>query len=215
MPVEAALQKEIYNVALTEHLGERPLATLTENVEARHTLDLFWKGGRFIDECLEEGSWTWATRTLEITYDPSLTPDFGFPFVFKKPEDCKRLVAISSDPNFYTRMDESGYVDENGYWYTWCQTIYVKIVSNDDEYGLDTSKWPEYFLDYVTVRLANKACLRITSSDAKKGELDRRERRALLNTRGKDGMNKPAVQMGRGGWNNARNISRMNRSGSR
>lgn len=214
MSVSTALQLEIYNDALTEHLGERQLANLTENVEARRVLDQFWRGGRFIDECLEEGSWTFATRTQQIYYDPSIEPDYGFPYAYPKPDDFKRLVAISNDGNFYTRLDEAGYADENGYWFTWGQEIYVKFVSNDESYGLDTSKWPESFLDFVKVRLANKACARITQSESKKEMLDKKERKLMLNARGKDGMNKPSVQMGRGNWNNARNISRGSRSGN-
>lgn len=209
MAVSTDLQLEIYNGALERHLGERPLANLTVPGDPRKMLDRAWKSGRFINACLEESNWTFATRTIELAYDPSIEPDFGFPHVFVKPDDWVRTVAISSDPNFINRLDEAGFADENGYWFTYPQTIYVQYISNDDEYGLDTSKWPEYFIDWLEVRLALKACKRDTQSTSLYEALQKDEQRALLNARGKNGMNKPAAKMDRGSWNKARNTSRL------
>lgn len=213
MPIDAALKLEIFNDTLVEHLGERAV-TANENRESRLVLEQFWKDGRFIDECLEEGDWSFAIRTLEIQYDPALEPDYGFSRVFPKPDDCKRLVALSPDPDFNVRLDETGYRDENGYWFTYNDVIYASFISNLEEYGRDPSKWPEYFLDYMKARLARKACKRITQSDSRLEELMKTERRLLMNARGKDGMNKPSVKMNRGSWNKARNTSRLSRYGN-
>lgn len=211
MAVSDTLKLDLYNGALVEHLGERLLSSLTENSEPRRLLDWAWASGTFVNECLELGDWTFGTRTIELTYDPSIEPDFGFPRAFEKPSDWVRTVGLSSDPNFNQRLDESGYADENGYWFTYGDTIYVKYVSNDNAYGLDTSKWPEYFTDWMKSRLAKKVCRRITQSESKKDTIDKDERKALLEARGKNGMNKPWVKNPRGAWNNARNTS-LNRT---
>lgn len=209
MAVSTALQLELYNGALEKHLGERPIASLASTMEARHTLDRVWKSGRFINGCLEEGPWSFATRTQEMAYDPSIEPDFGFPYVFKLPDDFVRIAMISSDPDFVQRLDESGYAIENGYISTYCQIIYLSFVSNDDSYGLDTSKWPEYFVDWLEVRLALRACKRDTQSTTLYDSLTKDEKRFLLNARGKDGMNKSSTKMSKGSWNKARNTSRL------
>jgi len=210
MAVSTALQLELYNGALERHLGERPLASLTSTMEVRHTLDRAWKSGRFVLGCLEEGPWSFAIRTTELYYDPSIEPDFGFPFAFVKPDDWVRTVAIAADPDFVNRLDEAGFADENGYWFTYPQTIYVQYISKDDAYGLDTSKWPEYFVDWMEVRLALKACKRDTQNGNLFDALTKDEKRYLLNARGKDGMNKSSAKMSRGSWNKARNTSRLN-----
>lgn len=213
MAVSTDLQLELYNGALERHLGERPIKDLNSTMEVRHTLDRIWKSGRFILACLEESNWTFAVRTIELTYDPGIEPDFGYPYVFKKPDDWVRTVAISGDPNFNETLDEFvGFADENGYWFTYPQTIYVQYISNDDAYGLDTSKWPEYFIDWLEIRLALKACKRDTQSNSLFQQLEEADKRALLNARGKNGMNKPAANMSKGSWNRARNTSRLNSS---
>lgn len=212
MPVSTTLQLELYNGSLERHLGERPIKDLNSTMESRYLLDRVWKSGRFVNACLEESDWTWAVRTIELQYDPSIEPDFGFPYVFEKPDDWVRTCAISSDPNFLSRLDEGGFADENGYWFAYPQTIYVQYISNDDAYGLDTSKWPEYFVDWMEVRLALKACKRDTQSSSLYDQLEKAEKRALLNARGKNGMNKPSVKMSKGNWNKARTTSRLNSS---
>ena len=209
MAISTVLQLELYNSALERHLGERPLASLASTSESRYMLDRAWKSGRFINGCLEEGPWSFATRTREIFYEPSIEPDFGFPYAFEKPDDWLRTVAISADPDFVNRLDEAGYTDENGYWFTYPQQIYVQYVSNDNAYGLDTSKWPEYFSDWVELRLALNICKRDTQNGNLFDALTKDEKRALLNARGKDGMNKSAAKMSRGSWNKARNTSRL------
>jgi len=131
-------------------------------------------------------------------------------YAFEKPLDWVRTTAISADPNFLNRLDEAGFTDENGYWFTYPQKIYVQYVSNDDAYGLDTSKWPEYFIDWLELRLAKKVCKRDTQSTTLYDAISADEKRALLNARGKNGMNKATARMDRGRWNKARNTSRLN-----
>ena len=75
----------IYNGALTI-IGERKLASLTENREPRYKLDEIWDND-MIDRCLQMGQWKFAKRTVELTASPSVTPSFGFQYAFEQPAD--------------------------------------------------------------------------------------------------------------------------------
>jgi len=72
----------LFNGALLM-LGERSLATLTENREPRRLLDIVWDGGG-VRTCLEAGIWNFAVRAARIEYDPSAEPGFGLDRAFTK-----------------------------------------------------------------------------------------------------------------------------------
>ena len=65
-------QLSIYNGALSI-LGERKLASLTENREPRYKLDDVW-GNDLIRRVLQMGQWNFAKRTIELDASPSVTP---------------------------------------------------------------------------------------------------------------------------------------------
>jgi len=102
----------LYNAALS-HIGDRKLASLTEEREPRYVLDDIFDDGA-IDYCLEQGLWSFATRTLEMDYTPSVEPDFGYRRGFQKPTDWLRTVALATDEYFKTPLTE--YADETGFW---------------------------------------------------------------------------------------------------
>ena len=76
-------QLDLYNGALLQ-VGERFLASLTEQREPRRLLDQVWAANG-VKTCLEEGQWPFAMRTVQVDYDPSITPTFGYARVFQKP----------------------------------------------------------------------------------------------------------------------------------
>lgn len=78
-------QLDIYNGALL-HCGERFLASLTEQREPRRLLDRVWSSNG-VKTCLEQGQWNFAMRTIQIDYDPSIAPSFGYARAFQKPND--------------------------------------------------------------------------------------------------------------------------------
>src|SRR5258708_823139 len=116
----------LYNGALTEFLGERKLANLTENREPRRVLDEIWDGGA-LRYCLEQGLWNFAMRTIQLTYSPSVEPDFGFRYAFDKPTDWVRTAALCVDEFF--RCPLLQYNDEAGFWFADIDTIYVRYIS--------------------------------------------------------------------------------------
>lgn len=196
----AATQLQIYNDAL-KLCEERTLASLTENRKPRYLLDDVWNNGG-IDACLEESDWDFARRTMSVTYDPSIQPDFGYIHAFQHPPDWLRTSAVSADPTFRSTFTQ--YADEAGYWWSDTQTLFVKYVSNNNQYGMNLSLWPESFKQFCAAHFASKIVGSLThDKQIKKDVMDERER--LVNgARGKDAMNEPPGFFSRGQLSRAR-----------
>lgn len=193
-------QLSLYNGALRV-IGERRLASLSENREPRRLLDGVWDDGarRY---CLEQGQWNFAARTIEIGYEPSVTPDFGYSRAFTKPDDWVRTMALASDE--YFRNPIIGYEDNNGYWWSDYDTLYVKYVSDDSAYGLDLSLWPESFTKYVEHYLADEIVWPLTQNQQKKDKVEKDMERALKKARSLDAMNQPTQLPPMGSFASAR-----------
>ncbi len=91
----AATRLKIYNGALMR-CGERALANLTENREPRRLLDTVWQdnGVRY---CLEQAQWKFAMRASHFTYDPTVSPSFGYAHGFAKPTDWVATSGVCTD----------------------------------------------------------------------------------------------------------------------
>lgn len=152
---------KIYNGAL-DLCGERGLASLTENRKPRRLLDRVWDadGVRY---CLEQGEWQFAMRTEEIAYDPSTTTQFGYSYAFNKPDDWVATHAVCSDPFF--RSPLINYADEVDYWFADITPIYVKYVSDDEQYGGNLANWPQSFCDFVDAYFASKIVRALTNDE--------------------------------------------------
>lgn len=208
----ATTQLAVYRAALL-HLGERRIASLTENVPARHALDDAW-----VDtpgHCLENGIWNFAIRSVAIDSDPSVDPGFGYAYAFAKPNDWVRTAQVSASDTFSPPMMGREFVDEAEYWYSDTDPIYVKFVSNGVNYGGDLSRWTQLYADYVAIRLARIAGPRVTASEARLERLDKLERAALSSARNKDAMNEGVGFPPMGSWASARLGGRSSRMSQR
>lgn len=212
----SATRLSIYNDALLL-CGERALASLTEEREPRRLLDQVWNQNG-VDECLEEGQWNFAMRTIQIDYDPDIEPDFGYSRAFSKPSDWILTSALCCDEFF--RVPLLQYSDEAGYWYAELDTIYVKHVSNDASYGADLSKWPRSFTEFVVTHFASKIALKLTNSDAKVRLAINPENprhsirgRALTNAKSRCAMANPTSFEAQGNWSKARMRGNYRRDG--
>lgn len=190
----------VYNGALRE-CGERKLSSLTENREPRRVLDSVWDND-FIRQCLSEALWNHAMRTVELTYSPSLSPEFGYRYAFDKPTDWLRTASVCSDDRFTAPLLQ--YNDEAGYWFADLETIYVRYVSDDPEYGADLSLWPAKFTEYVETKLAAKSAKRITGSDSEAARIDKLAKDKLKGARSVDAMNEPTKFAPEGSWVSSR-----------
>lgn len=199
-----ATKLSIYNGAL-RLLGERK-TTLSEDRAARRYLDDAWDDG-LIDWVLEEGYWSFATRSIEATADTGVTPAFGYRYAFAKPDDYIKLSAICTDEYFRHTVD--GYLDEGDYWYSDYDVLYIQYVSNDAAYGADMLRWPESVSDLAKAKLADDVKELITGNDGKYERIRKALKDAKTNARSKDKMNQPTKYAPAGSFISARMRGRV------
>ena len=194
-------QLALYNGALTTYLGERKLASLSENREPRRVLDDIWdRGAR--KYCLEQGNWKFAQRVAKLTYAAGVTPAFGHPRAFEKPADFIKLSMLCSDEFFSAPL--LSYSEEAGYWFASVDDIYISYVSSDTSYGYDLSLWPESFIRYVEAYLALSAMPRIAQSATSKEVLVKEMQKLKLDALSKDAMQGPTKFPPPSSWVRAR-----------
>lgn len=199
----------LYNSALLL-LGERFLASLTEEREPRRLLDQAWNSGA-VNACLEVGQWYFAMRTIQIDYDPGIEPSFGYRRGFVKPTDWLETCAVCSDEFF--RVPLTRYVDEAGFWYSELDTIYVRFVSNDAGYGNNLALWPESFRLYVAAYLAEKIAAKLTNSEEKFALIKKEKKDQLKEAKNRNLMAGPTTFPAQGSWSRARMRWRNNLDG--
>ena len=196
----AATQLSLYQGALTI-LGERKLASLTENRPPRKKLDDIWAND-LRERVLQHGQWNFASRSVQLEFSPSTTPSFGYQFAFDKPVDFVRTMAVAYDE--YFNIPITRYTDEAKWWFCDTEVIYVTYVSKDIQWGFDLSLWPENFTEYVEHYMAYKVAPRITGLDFNSNELQRKMKIALAEAKATDAMDSPAKFPPKGGWARSR-----------
>lgn len=193
----------LFNGALRE-LGERKLASLTENTETRRALDDVYDHS--FKYCLEQGHWKFAQRAAKLDYDADFTSPFGYTYRFAKPSDLVKVSWVCEDEYFSSPL--TAYSDESGYWYADLDEIYISYVSNDADFGADMSRWPETYVLFFERYMAFRIAKRITQN---KGDVD--DLRKLAGDAGKDARSKDAIQgptrfLPEGGWVSSRRSGR-------
>lgn len=187
----------LYNGAL-RILGERKLASLTEDREPRRLLDDAWDGETAVKFCLEQGLWKFAMVAAQIPNSPSVTPSFGYNFAIEHPDDFVRTAYFCSDEFF--KFPITDYIDVGQFWYVNYDNVFVQYVSNATTAGLDYSLWPESFTKYVETYLANDIAPRLTESQTKLEKIERMLRDSLILARSRDAMEGPTKELPSGTW---------------
>lgn len=191
-------------------LGQRRLASLTEAVEGRYLLDGVWDEGA-VDACLGLGQWTFATRSVQINNDPSITPPFGYIYAFSKPTDWIKTIGMAADEFFAARLRDEQAKDESGFWYAMITPIYVRYVSNDSSYGNNFALWPPNFTNFVQAYLGWKISPNLLKNPNDRTDVERRYQRMLLTAKSSDAMNTNSPQLPEGQWAKARHGRRIGR----
>lgn len=191
----------IYNGALAK-IGSRALASLAEQRESRRALDWAWAKG-IPQGALQKGLWEWASRSVVIGYSDTIEPAFGLRRAFEKPDDFVRTLSLCTDEMFTAPLMQFQY--DKDYWYADVDEIYVRYVSDDDELGMDLSRWPLDFATLVETMMAAEVCERLTGGRLKKKDLEERVDALLIgakNTAAAEGPGSKALP--RGSWSRAR-----------
>ena len=194
-------QLSLYNDALLI-CGERFLASLSEQREPRRLLDQVWASNG-VKRCLEEAQWYFAMRTIQIDYDPTIQPSFGYNRAFQKPSDWVRTSGVCADEFFRTPLTR--YVDEALYWYSDLDTIYVRYVSSDAGYGLNINMWPQSFADFVAAHFASKIILKLSNSEEEEARLNDYRKNQLAVAKNIAAMAEPTQFAAQGYWSRSRN----------
>lgn len=195
-----ASQLDIYNAALL-HLGERPLASLSEVREARKALDNIWDNG-FIKRVLASGQWKFAGRTIKLAACVGLTPAFGYVYAYQKPTDLVRVTALSGEETAV--IPENEYQDEAGFWFANVTPIYVSYVSSLPTHGGNFGIWPEPVTSYAEYKLASLVAMRVTGSAQVWKDLVSLSEAALTRALSLDAMDGPTKFLPQGSWNQSR-----------
>lgn len=192
----------LYNGAL-RLLGDRPLASLTENREPRRQLDACWDGN-VVERALEAGLWNFAMRAMQYDYSPSITPGIegGYQYAFNKPDDFVRTAAVCQDGYFKVPLTE--YSDEAGYWFADLQTIYVKIVSKGNDYGMNMARWPQSFVKYLEAIMAAEIAIPLTQNEKKFETMVALSERLLIGAKNQNAMADPVKFLPTSSWARAR-----------
>lgn len=199
----------LYNNAL-RLLGERRVASLTEDRKPRHLLDQVWNEGG-VEFCLEQGQWNFATRAVRIDYDTSITPEFGYSRGFSKPTDWIRTTAVCSDEYFKVPLLQ--YQDEVDYWYADLNVLYVRYVSKSTDWGLNFALWPQTFASYAAAHFASEIVFDMTSDKERIAMVEREEKLRKRDALNKDAMNEATRMPAPGSWVRARQGSGGRRDG--
>jgi hypothetical protein len=189
----------IYKAAC-RHLGETSIEALTDNVPVRHALDDVWDGGG-VERCLDAGQWNFATRSSRLEFEPSITPEFGYPYAFEKPADFVRTTSVCSDEFFNAPLRD--YRDELLYWWANQTPLFVRYVSKDNDYGMNIGEWPESFAAFVEAHFAHEVTSVATFASKR---LETKEVRAdlLLTAQSRDAMETPSPRKPMGSWATSR-----------
>ncbi|KPK74190.1 MAG: hypothetical protein AMJ84_00415 [Acidithiobacillales bacterium SM23_46] len=190
----------IYNGTLSI-LGERKLASLTENREPRYKLDDIWDN-ELIDRVLKMGQWKFAKRTVQLEASPSVTPSFGYQYAFDRPADFIRTIAFCQDEYFDRPITR--YENEASWWFCDSEVIYVAYVSNDEQWGGDLALWPSNFTEMVEHYMAMKVAPRLAGIDISDATLLRWWKQWLAEAKATDAMEAPAKFPPKGGWARSR-----------
>ena len=213
-----ATQLSLYNAALVL-LGERKLASLTENREPRRVLDAVWdlKGdgtSSFVNFVLEAGQWKFALKTVKLQVSVDVVPAFGYKYAFKQPVDYVRIVAISLDE--YVSLPVNEYQAEGLHWFLDQEDVYMTYVSNSaPACGTGLAEWPPHFTQYAEALLASKICTRLTGDSQMWKDLVALSARYLSKAESIDAMAGPTKFLPPGAWVQSRSSGGRRDNGSR
>lgn len=150
---------DIINLALIE-LGDRTISARSEDNERAKTMDKIFDGTR--DEVLRMCPWTFARTRVSIAADPT-DPLWGYGNRYALPADFLYMMGVEGIEDYTI---EEGYIHANsssGVADTALNVKYIKRVT-------DMSKADSLFVQALALKLAFKACEKITQSNTKKDQ---------------------------------------------
>lgn len=181
-----ASRLDIYNQSLIR-LGERRLATLSDNRPERRSLDAVWADT--LAYMIEAAMWNWASRSEELQSSDTVTPNFGYTYAFEKPDDYVRIVNIADNEMMAPTLED--FMEEGDYFFAWVDPLYLQYISSDTDYGADPGKWTASFSRAFVLELAYRVAPQVGANAKIQELLFEEKKRALSYAKAKDVVNQP------------------------
>lgn len=144
------------------------LSSLTEVSHARTELDNAWTSS--VDFLLTEALWNFALRSVELSKDDDVSPNFGYDYAFSKPDDWVRTASIS-DSAIDDGIGFEDYDDKGDYWYASINPLYVDYVSDDASYGYNVGRWRQRFAKALEAHLAFEIAMALGKDRAVRNDM--------------------------------------------
>ena len=158
---------QIYRGALRLLGHGSRLSSLTEQQPARIALDDAWEPA--VDYLLAKGLWNFAMRYVKAEASQSLESEFGYRYVFEKPEDWVRTSSISDRDDDSQGFEE--YEDRAEIWLANVDTLYIRYVSSDADYGYNIGAWRQPFAKALEAYLAFSTALPVSGDKGNRNDL--------------------------------------------
>ncbi len=192
-----ATKLDVYRQALI-HLGKATIQSLTDDVPARYTFDLAWRG--VVEEALNEGDWNFAKAIANLTPNYLLTPVEGWQYSYDYPADYLRTLFLANSP--YAFSASWDFRDLGGHFYANVDQVYLHYISSAVIDNVEV--WPTMFWRYVAMKLAFETNDRLTEGSSKSEALFQRMKKALRQAKSVDARNENNQELSRGSWLRAR-----------
>lgn len=201
-----ATKLEIYNGALA-HLGPTRLLSLTEDRFDRRELDAVYAPS--LTYMLEQASWRFALRTVQLEADGDIDPAFGArTYGYTLPDDFVRFAGLSPNEDFAS--DLMDYQLDGGVLYSTVSTIWLRYVSKDDALGLDPGRYSPTFAEALEAWMAHKAAMPILKDRTVRDVCLRDHLRLLSRAKDLEAIKDPVKPKPSGSWGRSRGIGGIN-----
>lgn len=198
----ATTKLTVFNSAI-RHLGVQSITDTADTTSLAATVfNSIWDDDSFITDVLGQGQWKWATRTMEVGYDPDMQVSFGNGYIFTKPDDLIAVTGVWVDPQLTQPL--LGYRDAGGFWTAYVQTMYVAYVSSDPDYGANLLTWPNWFVRFVEAYLAWRGAYRITQSRDDEARMQKLQKKLGMEAKSMNARQGATVLPLKGSWSTAR-----------
>jgi hypothetical protein len=193
----ALAQLDVYNITLTK-LGQDRASSTSEDVEQVRVLNALW--AEAVDWTLADHPWKFAILRAELAADVT-PPAWGWSRAFSLPEPCLRLVQVGDTWAWYYEQAFEAFQLEGGKVLTdEGAPLRVRYVQRISTVGL----WPVMFADAVAMRLAYRAAIKLTNSNAREQSCAADYDVAIRKAKRQSAIERPPNNVSQSDWLDAR-----------
>ena len=177
----------IFNRVLVK-AGQRPLLSLDDQRPEQRAIDRVYASA--CEKLIEGALWKFASRSDELQPSGTAASNFGYQYVYDKPEDYVRIIRICDNARFRPTLTD--FLIEGDFIYCDCSPLYLQYVSNDPAYGYDLGKWTPSFSDAVVDELLVRTAPFLKGAGIQDMEqLEKQAKRSFYTAKGRDAVNQP------------------------